>query len=468
MVPLTAVGIAAAVRAREVSATEVTHAAFARIARDNGALNAIVTLDTEGALATARSIDARIARGEAVGLLAGVPVGIKDVTETAGLRTTYGSPAYADNVPTEDAEVVRRLRVADAIIIGKTNTPEFAAGGNTVNPVFGATRNPWDLSRSPGGSTGGGAAAVASQMIAIAEGTDLGGSLRLPAAFCGVVGIRTTAGIVARHPVSQPWDTQYVTGPIARTALDCALALDAMSGYSTKSPISVAPPWTSALATVQTTNDLRGLRVAYVADPARIGADAEIHLLCRSAALLLRDAGASVEELDFDLSDGIAAYLILRAQWMANEHLGRLNQLDRFGPNLAGNIRQGLALTGREIAVAEAKRAECLHRFRAMFERFDVIATATTPITAFPVTDNYPREIGGRVLTSYIDWVAPMFLVSLVGLPAASVPVGLSSVAMPVGLQLIGWRFSEPRLLSVAKILQQLRPLPLPGHPISR
>lgn len=290
-VPQTAVRIAAAVRAGEVSAAEVTQAALARIARDNGALNAIVTLDAKGALAAAQAIDARIARGEAVGLLAGVPVGIKDVTETAGLRTTYGSPVYADNVPTEDAEVVRRLRAADAIIIGKTNAPEFAAGGNTVNPVFGATRNPWDLIRSSGGSTGGGAAAVASHMIAIAEGTDLGGSLRLPAAFCGVVGIRTTAGLVSRHPVPQPWDTQYVTGPIARTAEDCAFALDAMSGYSTTSPISVAPPWTSALATVHATNDLRGLRVAYVADPARIGTDADINLLCRSAVLLLREAG---------------------------------------------------------------------------------------------------------------------------------------------------------------------------------
>jgi amidase len=467
-VPTTAAEIAAAVRARSVSAVTVTEAALARVARDNGILNAIVTLDAERALATARDVDARIARGEAVGVLAGVPIGIKDVTETAGLRTTYGSPLYTDNVPAEDAEVVRRLRAADAVIIGKTNTPEFAAGGNTVNDVFGATRNPWDTSRSAGGSTGGGAAAVASGMIAIAEGSDLGASLRLPAAFCGVVGIRTTAGLVARHPVPQPWDVQFVTGPIARTAEDCALALDAMSGYSVTSPISAAPPWPSALDLVAGTNDLRGLRIAYVPDLARIGNDPDIAQVCESATLMLREAGAVVEMIDFDLADAIPAYLTLRAQWMANDHFGHLDRLDALGANVAGNIRLGLALSGRDVAAAEAKRAECTHRMRALFERFDVLATPTAPISAFPLTQNYPREIGGRVLTSYIDWVAPMFLVSLVGLPAASVPVGLSSNALPIGLQLIGPRFSEPRLLGVARIVQSMRPLRLPAFPIER
>src|SRR5256712_140457 len=218
--------LARLVRAREVSPVEVVEVCLARVAHHNPTINAVVTLN-QRAVDDARTLERRIARGEDPGPLAGLPVGIKDVTPVAGLRTTYGSPLYKDHVPTEDALVVRRLRAAGAVILGKTNCPEFAAGGNTFNDVFGRTRNPLDPTRSAGGSTGGGAAALATGMIALAEGTDLGGSLPIPASFCGVVGLRPSGGPVPTWPSDWPWDTLQVTGPVARTAADTALMLPA-------------------------------------------------------------------------------------------------------------------------------------------------------------------------------------------------------------------------------------------------
>ncbi|HXF94460.1 MAG TPA: amidase family protein, partial [Gemmatimonadales bacterium] len=220
----------------QVSPVEVVRAALARVERCNPTVNAVVTLN-QRAEDEARAIERRLARGEAVGPLAGVPVGIKDVTPVAGLRTTYGSPLYRNHVPTEDALVVRRMRAAGAVILGKTNCPEFAAGGNTWNDVFGRTRNPWNPALSAGGSTGGGAAAVATGMIALAEGTDLGGSLRIPASFCGVVGLRPSVGLVPTYPADWVWDTLQVTGPVARTAEDVALMLQAVSGPSPLAPL---------------------------------------------------------------------------------------------------------------------------------------------------------------------------------------------------------------------------------------
>src|SRR6185503_11090125 len=232
----TATEIARWVAAREVSPVEVIEGALERVRQHNPRLNAIVTLNPQ-ALDDARALERRVRSGERVGPLAGVPVGIKDVTQVAGLRTTFGSPLYADHVPERDALIVTRLRAADAIILGKTNTPEFAAGGNTWNDVFGRTRNPWDPAKSAGGSTGGGAAGLASGMIALAEGTDLGGSLRTPASFCGVVGLRPSPGLVPTHPSDWVWDTLQVTGPIARTAEDVALMLQAVAGPSAYAPL---------------------------------------------------------------------------------------------------------------------------------------------------------------------------------------------------------------------------------------
>jgi len=241
--------LARLIRSKAVSPVEVLGAHLDAIARINPAVNAICTLAAESATAAARQAEDAVMRGDPLGPLHGIPVGIKDVTPTAGIRTTYGSRLYADHVPTEDAAVVASLKAAGAVVLCKTNTPEFAAGANTVNALFGATRNPRNLALTVGGSTGGGAAALACGMIALAEGTDFGGSLRVPAAFCGVVGLRPTPGLVPAHPVSLPWDFGRTHGPMGRTVEDVALMLDAIVGPSAVSPISVSPPWTSAART---------------------------------------------------------------------------------------------------------------------------------------------------------------------------------------------------------------------------
>ena len=254
--------LSALIASRAASPVEVLDAHLAVIARVNPKLNAIVTLAADAARKQAQAIETAVMRGEPAGPLAGLPIGIKDITLTTGIRTTYGSPLYRDHIPQEDAEVVARLKTAGAIVLAKTNTPEFATGANTVNAVFGATRNPWNPALSPAGSSGGSAVAVATGMVPLAQGTDFGCSIRIPAAFCGIVGLRPTPGLTPNYPAPLAWDFGQVHGPLARTAEDAALMLDAMVGLSRRSPISVAPPWKSALAEVERCEGARGLRIA--------------------------------------------------------------------------------------------------------------------------------------------------------------------------------------------------------------
>src|SRR6267154_1430846 len=283
----TAVELASLIATKAVSPVEVLEAHLAVIARVNPKLNAIVTLAADAARAEAKDAESAVIRGEKLGSLHGLPVAIKDITSTAGIRTTYGSPLFKDNVPTEDAEAVRRLKAAGAIVLGKTNTPEFAAGANTFNEVFGVTRNPWNPALSPAGSSGGSAVAVATGMVPLAQGTDFGCSIRMPASFCGIVGIRPTPGLTPNWPMPLAWDPGQVHGPLARNAEDAALMLDAMAGASPLSPISDAPPWASARAIVAKANDVKGLRVAYVSDIAGIGVEPEIDDICRATAMSL-------------------------------------------------------------------------------------------------------------------------------------------------------------------------------------
>jgi len=456
--------LARLVREKRASPVEVLEAHLTAIERANPQVNAVVTVAADLARAAALAAEGAVMRGEALPPLHGVPVGIKDITPTAGIRTTWGSTLFADHVPAEDAEVVKRLKRAGCIVIGKTNTPEFAAGGNTVNEVFGATRNPWDLRLSASGSTGGGAAGLAAAMIPLAEGSDFGGSLRTPASFCGVVGLRTTAGLVARYPMTLPWHDQSVAGPMARDAEDCALMLDAMTGLSPMSPLSVPPTWQSAYDIVARTEDLRGARIGYAPELGRTGVDPEVGRLCREAAFGLQRHGAGVEEIAVDFSDGRDSFIALRGEAMVGNHLARLAKLDVLDPNLAGNIRLGFEVKIDDIARAEHKRAEIWHRWRALFERFDLVLTPTSPVLPFPVEQNYPFEIAGRKLESYIDWVAQTFLVSLAALPAASVPASLAASGIPVGLQIVGPRFSEPRLLACAKLVERDRPIGWAPH----
>ncbi|MBI2401741.1 MAG: amidase [Gemmatimonadetes bacterium] len=446
--------------AKEISPVEVVQACLDRVERYNPTINAIVTLNPR-ALDDARELERRISRGESVGPLCGLPVGIKDVTEVAGLRTTYGSPLYKDYVPPEDAVVVRRLRDAGAVILGKTNTPEFAAGGNTFNQVFGRTRNPWDASRSAGGSTGGGAAALATGMVALAQGTDLGGSLRIPASFCGVVGLRPSVGLVPTYPSDFLWDTLQVTGPVARTAPDVGLMLQAIAGPSEWSPLG-QPAAGRDFVAAASAGIRPGLRLAYCSDPVGIGVDADVERVCRKAALELEEAGAHVEVVELDLAFGRPAFLALRGLWFVAQMFPRLDQLERFGPNVAGNIRAGLATDVRDLGAAEQARGRIWQVLRQFFERFDHLLTPTMAVPPFPVEENYPRTVAGKPMETYVDWIAPTFVLSLTGLPIASVPCGLDPAGLPVGLQIVGRPFGEEAVLALAQQVQDRGPIGKP------
>jgi amidase len=445
--------LARLVRTRAVSPVEVLDAHLAAIDKFNPKLNAIVTLASDQARDAARSAERAVANGEPLGPLHGLPVAIKDITPTADIRTTFASPLFKDHVPAHDAEVVLRLKAAGAIVLAKTNTPEFACGANTNNVLFGPTRNPWNPALSPAGSSGGSAVAVATGMVPIAQGTDFGCSIRIPAAFCGIVGIRPTPGLTPNEPMPLAWDPGQVHGALGRDAEDVALMLDAIVGFSRLSPISVAPPWQSALADMQRRADAKDLRIAYVSDIAGIGVDAEIDSICRTSALALRDAGAQVDHIPFSAADGRDPYQTWRGLWMVGQQYERLGELDRFGDNLRSNVLAGLKVTAVDVAAAEHTRQQVFHRFRTLFEFFDVLLTPAAPVKPFPVETNFPTGLNGQKFENYVDWIAPAFLITLVSLPAASAPAGMTRDGLPVGMQIVAPRFEEPLILSVAKLV---------------
>jgi len=447
--------LARLIRTRAVSPLDVLDAHLAAIKALNPKLNAVVTLAEEQARDNAQRAEQAVMTGEPLGALHGLPVGIKDITQTAGIRTTFASPLLKDNVPSEDEEVVRRLKAAGAIVLAKTNTPEFACGANTNNALFGPTRNPWNPALSPAGSSGGSAVAVATGMTALAQGTDYGCSIRIPAAFCGIVGIRPTPGLIPSYPKPLAWDPGEVHGPLARDAEDAALMLDAMVGFTRISPISVAPPWQSALAELQRREDIKGLHIAYVSDIAGIGVEAEIDATCRGAAAALSKLGAHVDHIEFDASAGRAPYQTWRGFWMVGRQYERLAQIDAFGPNLKGNVEAGLKLTASDFAAAEETRMAMFDRFHKLFERFDVLLTPAAPVKPYPVEMNFPDTINGKSFENYIDWIAPAYLITLVSLPAATAPAGLSQDGLPIGMQIVAPRFEEPLILRVARLIHR-------------
>ena len=461
---LPAVEIRQRIDTGDISPVDVVEACLTRVETVNPGLNAVVTLN-EAALDEAERLTAQLERGDHPGPLTGLPVGIKDVTPVSGLRTTFGSPLYADHVPDEDALVVRRLREAGAVILGKTNTPEFAAGGNTWNDVFGRTRNPWDPSKSAGGSTGGGAVGLATGMIALAEGTDLGGSLRIPASFCGVVGLRPSVGLVPTRPTDWLWDTHQVTGFLARTAADVALVLQATMGPDEWHPLSQPVAGRDLPAAVAAGPGER-LHLAWCPDPVGIGIDEDVRRVCEEAVEALANEGHEIEEVDLDLSFGRDAFLALRGLWFVAHMLPRMDRLEELGVNVRNNVRAGLEVTTTELAEAERARARIRAIFRDLFDRHDHLMTPTMAVPPFPVDQNYPETVGGREMETYIDWVAPTFVLNLAALPVASVPTGLDSDGLPVGLQLVGRPRAEEAVLALADALQRIRPLGLPSVPL--
>ena len=446
------------IRRRQVSPLELTRAVLERIERVNPALNAYCTVAAEQALAAARAATRALTRGAALGPLHGIPVSIKDLTPTRGIRTTWGSKIFEHHVPDEDGLVVERLKAAGAIVIGKTNTPEYGAGANTFNAVFGVTRNPWNSALTCGGSTGGGAVALATGMGPLAQGSDLGGSLRIPAAFCGVVGLRPSPGLVPVYPVPAAWDSYSVQGPMARTVGDLALMLSVIAGPDPRSPISYPVDRRTFTAAVRRPT-LRGARIAWSADLGVTPVDDEIRRVASDATGVLRRLGARVDETHPDFTGLLDVVLASRGFNMVARHQDKLSKWRGvMQENLVKNIEHGLGLSVSEAARAECTRTELWERVRRFQERYDFIVTPTTAVPPFPVETIYPREINGVPMQNYIQWVLLTYAFTVVGLPAISVPCGFTRDGLPVGLQIVGRWHDDASVLRAAAAFEQAAP----------
>jgi amidase len=449
-----AVALASMLRGREVSAREVVAAHIKRIEEVDAVVNAIVTRTFDQALARAGAADDAITRGEQPGLLHGLPVAHKDLAETAGVRTTFGSPLFAEHVPDRDALIVSRMSGAGAISLGKTNTPEFGAGSHTVNPVFGATRNPYDPSRSSGGSSGGAAAALAARMVALADGSDLGGSLRNPASFCNVVGLRPSPGRVPSWPVTDVADWLGVEGPMGRTVADVTLLLAAISGPDPRVPLALdaPPPDLSDPAEIPAllTRDMRGVKVAWSEDLG-LPLDPAVRAVLAPARQVLTDLGLEVIDATPDLAGADEGFRTWRAQRYATAFGPLLaSHPDQVGPNVAWNVRRGLELTTADLSRATQLLASLAERVSAFFETVDVLACPVSQVPPFDVGLDWVHVIDGVQLDSYLDWMRSAYLISATGLPAISVPAGFTPHGLPIGLQLVGRRREDWPLLAVA------------------
>jgi len=449
-----AITLAGMLRSREVSARDVIAAHIERIEAADTAVNAVVTRCFAEAMAKAAAADQALARGERLGLLHGLPVVHKDLLDTAGIRTTYGSPLFADHVPNRDELMVSRMSGAGAISLGKSNVPEFGAGSHTVNRVFGATRNPYDLSRSAGGSSGGAAAALAARMVCLADGSDLGGSLRNPASFCNVVGLRPSPGRVPRWPVTDPADILGVEGPMARTVADAALLLAVQSGPDPRATLALdaPPPPLAAPADVRQVlaQDPRGLRVAWSAD---LGLPVEpaVRAVLAPARAVLAGLGCQVSDAAPDLAGGDEVFRTWRALRFATAFgpLLRDHPSD-IGPNVAWNIERGQELTVADLSRATVAWAALADRVSAFFAEFDVLACPVSQVPPFDVELAWVHEIDGVPQDTYLDWMRSAYLISVTGLPAISVPAGFTPDGLPVGLQLVGRRRADWHLLGIA------------------
>ncbi|MEV0596487.1 amidase [Nonomuraea cavernae] len=439
---LTAAEMARLVRTRQISAVELLEAHLDRIERVNPRVNAIVTLVAEQALDAAKAADAR----EPEGPLHGVPVAHKDLASTAGIRTTYGSPLYSGNVPDKDDLIVERLRRAGAITVGKTNTPEFGTGSHTVNEVFGATRNPYDLSRSAGGSSGGAAAALAAGMVPLADGSDMGGSLRNPASFCNVAGLRPTPGRVPAPSEIAAWYTLSVPGPMARTVEDLTLMLEAVAGFDPRSPYSITEGFRR-----DPEQGVAGLRVAWSPDLGGLPVDPETAAVTATAPGVFERLGARVEQVDLDLSDADDAFRVYRAWFYALS----FGELDGLGPNTAWNVEQGRQVTGADLARAERLRSGLYQRMAGFFDTYDVLIAPVSQVPPFPVEQPHVSEINGVRLPDYLSWMRSAYWISVLHAPAASVPAGFTPSGLPVGVQIVGRPFADATVLRVAHAFEQ-------------
>ena len=445
---------AGAVRRRDISARELLDLHLARIAERNPELNAIVSLDEERAGEAAAAADQALAAEEVVGPLHGLPFAFKDTHDVAGWRTTYGSPLFADHVPDADDLLVERVRQAGVVVIGRTNVPEFAAGSHTFNKVFGTTLNPVDPTRSAGGSSGGAGCALASGMVPLADGSDMGGSLRNPASFCGVVGLRPSLGRVPSWPTDNLWETTAVGGPMARNVGDLALLLSVMAGPDPRVPTALGDPGIVFAPPVAGT--LMGLRVAVSTDlGGAFEVDHEVARVVDASATVFSSAGARVSSAHPVLSEADDTFRTLRA-WLFQAAFGELlaEHPDDFKESLADNIRAGEHLTGADVARAYAGRTALSERMRAFFLDHDLLVLPTSQVPPFPADQEFPTQINGNPMASYLDWMRACYLITVTGCPAISVPFGRTADGLPVGVQLVAPHGADRFLLEVAAALE--------------
>jgi amidase len=453
----TAREMAAAVRVGRVSARELLDLHLERIASRNYELNAIVSLDVERARAGAAAADEHLASGAPVGALHGLPFAVKDTHAVAGWRTSYGSPLYADHVPVADDLLVERIRRAGVVLLGKTNVPEFAAGSHTFNTVFGTTLNPVDPTRSAGGSSGGAAAALASGMVPLADGSDMGGSLRNPASFCGVVGLRPSLGRVPEWPLYNQWETTSVGGPMARNVGDVALLLSVLAGPDPRAPLALGDPGAAFAPPLAGT--LQGLRVAWSRDlGGAFEVDHEVAAVVEDAGRLMSRAGARVFSDHPDLSEADETFRTLRA-WHFQARFGELlaKNPTSFKQSLADNIRAGESLTGADVATAHSRRTALGERMRLFFTRYDVLVLPVSQVPPFPADQEFPTSINGVEMDSYLDWMRSAYFITVTGCPAISVPAGRTPSGLPVGVQIVAPHGAERRLLEVAAAFEEAR-----------
>jgi amidase len=451
---LSAVEMARLVRARELSAREVLSAHLAQIERVNPTVNAIVTLVADQAMEQACLADEAMARGREVGPLHGLPIAHKDLQPTKGIRTTFGSPIFSDFIPAEDSLLVERVREAGAILVGKTNTPEFGAGSQTFNPVFGSTLNPYDRTKTCGGSSGGAAVALACGMLPIADGSDMGGSLRNPASFCHVVGLRPSPGRVPTWPAATGWSTLSVDGPMARSVADAALMLSALAGPDPRSPIALADAGRPFAAPLD--RDFKGVRIAWWQDLGGAPVDRRVKQVVNAQRRTFESLGCTVDEAEPDFVDFDEVFKSVRGLAFIT------GVADRVAPHrelvkdtILWEIDRGQRLTAQDIGRAEMKRTELYHRMRRFMERHEFFVLPVTQVPPFDVNQPYVTEIEGVAMETYIDWMKSCYFISIVGNPAISVPCGFTPEGLPVGLQIVARHRDDWGLLQMAHAFEQ-------------
>jgi amidase len=443
------------IRAKELSALEVMEAHLAQIDRVNPKVNAIVTrVPAEQILAQARAADEDLAGGKETGPLHGLPIAHKDLVPTRDLRTTLGSPIFKDDVPDHDGLIVERLKNAGAITIGKTNTPEFGAGSQTYNEVFGETLNPYDPTKTCGGSSGGAAVALACGMLPLADGSDMGGSLRNPGNFCNIVGFRTSPGRVPVWPRLAGWFPIPVQGPMARTVQDSALMLSAIAGPDPRAPISIAEPGNLFIRTLD--RDFNGVRIAWSKDLGELPVDPRVTQVLESQRHVFEDLGCIVEEGQPDFSGADEIFKVWRA-WGFELQFAELLKSHRelMKDSVIWNIEQGQKLTGPELGRAEVQRTELYHRVRKFMKHHEFLICPVNQVPPFDINQRWIEEINGVKMTTYIDWMKSCYYITITGLPAISVPCGFTPEGLPVGMQIVGRHNDDFGVLQLAHAFEQ-------------